>query len=99
MPPIIDVDLCTGCGTCHDMCPQDVFEFVKKTPPEVTYPEECWYCGACVVDCPEKAIRLKLPLYMHIVPSPALYGHPGEDEKEQLAKAADYSRSVLREET
>jgi adenylylsulfate reductase subunit B len=30
----------------------------------VSYPEECWHCGACMMDCPVDAIRLELPLYM-----------------------------------
>lgn len=33
-----------------------------KTTPEVTYGEECWHCNACVLDCPAKAVSLRLPL-------------------------------------
>jgi ferredoxin len=65
--------------------------------PVVAYPKECWYCGGCVVDCPEKAISLSLPLPLHIVPSPALYGPPGPKEEEALKKAAAFSRSVVTE--
>lgn len=96
MPPVIDPALCNACGTCYDLCPQDVFSHAPKsrTPPRVAYPEECWYCGACVVDCPRQAVSLRLPLPLHIVPSPALYGPPGPDETEALRRAADFSRSV-----
>lgn len=94
MPPIIDRKICTSCGICHKICPQDVFTMENATPPAVTYPDECWYCGGCVVDCPEKAIALDLPLYLHIVPSPALYGP--DAEADELAKAAAFSRSVTR---
>jgi adenylylsulfate reductase subunit B len=96
MPPIIDRTLCNFCGSCHDVCPQDVFSFDKEqnAPPEVAYPRECWYCGACVVDCPTGAVSLELPLPLHIVPSPALYGPPGPGEEEALRRAADFSRSV-----
>ena len=24
--------------------------------------EECWHCNACVLDCPAKAVSLRLPL-------------------------------------
>ena len=96
MPPIIDEDLCTLCGTCYDICPQDCFHFDEANPPDVVYPKECWHCGACVLDCPVDAIHLELPLPLHIVPSPALYGPPGEGEQENLKKAAAFSRSVIK---
>ena len=96
MPPVIDKNLCTRCGVCYELCPQDVFSFDKKlkAPPTVAYPKECWYCGACVVDCPTDAVSLSLPLPLHIVPSPALYRSPGPEEREALRRAADFSRSI-----
>jgi adenylylsulfate reductase subunit B len=96
MPPVIDGKLCNFCGTCYDICPQDVFSFdrKRKRAPVVAYPGECWYCGACVVDCPRRAVSLTLPLPLHIVPSPALYGPPGPEEDEALRLAADFSRSI-----
>jgi len=97
MPPVIDEALCTRCGTCYDMCPQDCFGFEKEELPTVPYPRECWHCGACVIDCPADAIHLELPLQMHIVPSPALYGAPGKDDEENPKKAAAFSRSVIRD--
>ena len=98
MPPIIDQGLCNLCGTCHDVCPQDVFTFQdRQKTPEAAYPQECWYCGACVVDCPRGAVSLELPLPLHIVPSPAVYGPPGPEEEQALRRAAGFSRSVERE--
>lgn len=96
MPPVIDKKLCNRCGTCYDICPQDVFTFDKKLkqPPAIAYPKECWYCGACVVDCPKAAVSLTLPLPLHIVPSPALYGPPGPEDNRALKRAADFSRSI-----
>ncbi|MBW2031133.1 MAG: 4Fe-4S binding protein [Deltaproteobacteria bacterium] len=31
---------------------------------EVTYPEECFHCGACLLDCPENAISYRIPIPM-----------------------------------
>ena len=90
MPPIVDKETCTLCGTCYDACPQDVFSWEEEARPEVVYPKECWHCGACVIDCPVDAIHLELPLHMQIVPSPALYGPEGEAER----RAAAFTRSV-----
>ncbi len=63
MPPVINQDLCIGCGTCADICPMNVFEQeAPKTVPAVAYGEECWHCNACVLDCPRKAVSLRIPL-------------------------------------
>ena len=101
MPPVIDRKLCNTCGICYNICPQDVFSFDKKQKqvPVIAYPQECWYCGACVVDCPKGAVSLTLPLPLHIVPSPALYGPPGPQERQALELAADFSRSIERDPT
>ena len=64
MPPVIDRERCIACGTCVNVCPQDVFwGSEKEQAPIVSYGEECWHCNACVLDCPsEGAIRLRIPL-------------------------------------
>ena len=64
MPPIIDDEKCTACGTCVDVCPQDVFFGSEEGEiPVVSYPEECWHCDACVLECPvEGAVTLRIPL-------------------------------------
>ncbi len=63
MPPIIDENKCTGCGICVEVCSFDVyFDSEKKKIPTITYPDECWHCNSCVLDCPEKAISLRIPL-------------------------------------
>ena len=63
MPPVIDRDLCTGCGTCEDVCPGDIIAMSGEEP-AVVYPEECFHCGACLLDCPEGAISYRFPLPM-----------------------------------
>lgn len=97
MPPVIDHDVCNLCGICVDVCPQDVFSLSDDTPPPVAYPDECWHCGACVLDCAVEAIHLKLPLQMHIVPSPASYASPEHYDDKALKKAAAFSRSVVKD--
>ena len=69
MPPIIDKNMCNGCGECVDICSQDVFFGSKeRETPTVSYPEECWHCNACVLGCSIKgAIRLRIPLPMMVV--------------------------------
>ena len=67
MPPIIDKNLCVGCGTCEDSCPLDVIYMDgEEGQPLVKYPEECWHCGSCRQDCPEGAIEIIFPLGMMV---------------------------------
>ncbi len=43
--------------------PTDVFKVVEKEKsPEIRYPEECWHCNACVLDCKQEAVKLRIPL-------------------------------------
>lgn len=69
MPPEINEEKCIACGKCADICSEDVFfGSVKKQVPVVKYPEECWHCNACVIDCPvEGAIKLRIPLPMTVL--------------------------------
>lgn len=61
MPPIIDRDKCERCGLCISICPTNIFT-PGEDGPVVKWPEECWHCNACVLDCPAQAIELRLPL-------------------------------------
>ena len=68
MPPIIDHEICNGCGKCVEICPSDVFFGSQKGEvPIVTYPNECWHENACVIDCPVKAVKLRIPLSMMVI--------------------------------
>lgn len=64
MPPIIDEMKCVKCYRCVQICGLDVFGAQPRTNhvPQVQYPEECWHCRACVMDCPAEAITLRYPL-------------------------------------
>ena len=52
----VDSELCTGCGTCMEICPMKAIKlkneisFVKR--------KRCIGCGNCVAKCPEEAISL-----------------------------------------
>lgn len=63
MPMYIRQEKCSGCNTCVEVCPEDVYRpGAKGQPPVVQYPEECFHCGACMMDCPEGCIEPRLPL-------------------------------------
>lgn len=64
MPPIIDRNKCIGCGTCADICNSHIFvhDRARDKVPQVKFPEECWHCDSCVIDCPKQAITLRIPL-------------------------------------
>ena len=53
----VDVEKCTGCGTCVDTCPVEVFE-IKDEKSVVVNNDECLVCRACEVQCPEAAIEV-----------------------------------------
>ncbi len=66
-PIRFDRSKCIGCHACLEACQADVFVPGEKRgpgqPPVALFPGECWYCGACVMECPSKgAIALVHPL-------------------------------------
>ncbi len=65
MPPVFS-DQCAKCFKCVDICPGDV---LRESPdgPIAAYPEECWHCGACMMDCPTGAVKVKLPIQLRPV--------------------------------
>ena len=56
MPPKIKREVCIACGTCATICCMNV-----------RYPDECWHCRACVMDCPTHAIEMRYPLTYQIL--------------------------------
>ena len=65
MPPKFNEN-CISCLKCVEICPGDILR-EGSDGPGVAYPDECWHCGACMMDCPTKAIRLDLPVWMRPV--------------------------------
>jgi NAD-dependent dihydropyrimidine dehydrogenase PreA subunit len=70
-PLIFDAEVCNGCNKCLESCMNDVMipSAEKGKPPIVLYPDECWYCGCCVMECKLKdkgALKLEWPMMQRI---------------------------------
>jgi electron transfer flavoprotein alpha subunit len=52
----IDVEKCTGCGSCVEVCPFGVMELVDD---KVRIKDGCNLCGACVDACTFEAIKIE----------------------------------------
>jgi len=59
MRPVVDEDLCIGCGSCEDICPA-IFHIVdeksKVVDPDGCDIQDC--CEAAEENCPVEAISL-----------------------------------------
>jgi Pyruvate/2-oxoacid:ferredoxin oxidoreductase delta subunit len=55
--PEVDIDVCSGCGTCEERCWFDAIA-VSENEAAVVVTEKCLGCGQCAVGCPEEAIRM-----------------------------------------
>lgn len=52
----IDREKCSGCGTCVDICPVNVFklqENLRKNALKVVAEHQCFACRACELKCAE----------------------------------------------
>ena len=60
----IEEDRCKGCGLCVDICPKSVLELSDKVNAKGYYPayqarpEDCIFCTACCIMCPDVAITV-----------------------------------------
>jgi len=55
----IDIEKCKGCKTCSRICPIGVFNGLNEAGKIAFYDRAaCFACGACVKQCPEKALRI-----------------------------------------
>ena len=53
----VDVEKCTGCEECVNVCPVDVFE-IKDEKSVPVNAEECIGCESCVEVCEQDSITL-----------------------------------------
>jgi len=53
----IDLEKCTGCGTCVDVCPAGVYE-IRDGKSVAVNVDECLVCMACETQCPSNAITV-----------------------------------------
>lgn len=56
--PIVDENLCIGCGICVSVCPFKAVSKSERGIPQVDA-ELCKGCGICVANCPMNAIRME----------------------------------------
>ena len=62
MPAKVDNKRCIGCKRCYTLCPLDICSWNDaNNKPIVAYEDECWHCGICWMECPKRAIDIKLP--------------------------------------
>jgi MinD superfamily P-loop ATPase len=54
--PEIDLDKCTGCGDCVELCLFGIVALVNDKA-TIVRPEDCNYCTDCEIFCSSGAIR------------------------------------------
>jgi len=52
----VESDLCSGCGTCVDICPMEAITLIDDI--SSIKRKRCIGCGNCVIKCPSEAIKL-----------------------------------------
>ncbi len=55
--PVVDPELCDGCGECSKFCEYHAIPLLGEKP--MVFPELCHGCGGCRMVCPKKAITEK----------------------------------------
>lgn len=55
MIPEVDLDLCTHCGRCAEVCQYHAIAVAGKKA--LVFPEVCHGCGSCTLNCPTGAIH------------------------------------------
>ncbi|MEW6221675.1 MAG: mercury methylation ferredoxin HgcB [Thermodesulfobacteriota bacterium] len=53
-----DAGGCTGCGSCLEVCPHNVFARQGQRV-ALAARDNCMECGACALNCPTGAIQVK----------------------------------------
>jgi len=57
---VVDPEICSGCGTCEQVCPWDAIHLVETEGRWVaqTNKASCKGCGVCAASCPSKAVDM-----------------------------------------
>lgn len=53
--PVIDLKKCTLCGSCVDICPENVLA-IKAGELVYAQPKQCTLCAECESICPEGVV-------------------------------------------
>lgn len=57
MALLVDLEKCTGCGSCVDACPSEALSMEDE---KVKVDQDaCIDCGACLDECPVEALSLE----------------------------------------
>ena len=60
----LDLNKCTGCKNCVEVCPMDVFYFDEAAHKSVlAFPENCQSCGQCFLNCEGRSIGISNDTY------------------------------------
>jgi NAD-dependent dihydropyrimidine dehydrogenase PreA subunit len=79
--PYVDANLCTGCGTCADVCAQGAISLGETV---ATIDEACCTsCGRCFDVCPARAIiDVQVVSELPLVPAPTRYPQAAPERSE-----------------
>lgn len=54
----LNIEKCTGCGMCMEVCPHAVFK-INGDKCDIVDKDRCMECGACAKNCPFNAIYVR----------------------------------------
>lgn len=57
MPAVVDKDLCVGCETCVDECPEEAISMEGGLA--IVDKKKCTECKTCIDVCPSVAIHIE----------------------------------------
>lgn len=81
--PIFNAEMCSGCGSCQEICPQSAIK-VNKRITSIDY-GACLGCGECLRTCPTHAIDfdwfVEVPPFMERIAEYALGAVKGKESR------------------